>query len=219
MHVTDHGVRAAAALAVILMLPSCSSGTPTAAETPKASGAGGTGTAPNPAARLTFSGGQESARIGPYTQVYATPLPANAAQARVIKDFRAAQILWGESNEALRPVAPILAYVTGIARHDLMTALAAGRTRHLAPAGTERFFRTRVVALSGSSATVTTCDDGSKYREQNPRTGKINPAYSQHPGQAYAFESWHLVLRSGRWAIAAFSVASLPDSRALPCQP
>lgn len=219
MHVNDHGVRAAAVLAVILMLSACSSGTPTAADTPKTSREGGTGTAPNPAARLTFSGGKESARIGPYAQVYVAPLPANAAQARVIKDFRAAQILWGESNEARRPVAPILAYVTGIAQRDLMTALAAGRARHIVPAGTERFFRTRVVTLSGSTATVTTCDDTSEYREQDPRTGKINPAYTPPPDKAYVFESWHLLLRSGRWALAAFPFAILPDSRALPCQP
>jgi hypothetical protein len=219
MHVNDHHVRAATFLAVIFMLAACSSGAPTASDTPEASSAGDTGTAQIPAAKLTFSGGQESARIGPYTQVFATPLPASAAQAKVIKDFRAGQILWGQSNEALRPVAPVLAYVVGTARHNLMSALAAGRKRHLVPAGTERFFKTRVVALSGSSATVTTCDDGSKYREQNPRTGTINPAYTPGPNQAYAFVSWDLVLRSGRWALAAFTFAVLPDSRARPCQP
>jgi hypothetical protein len=219
MHVNDHGVRAAAVLAVILMLSACSPGTPTAAGTPKTSGESGTGMAPNPAARVTFSGGKELARIGPYAQVYVAALPASAARAKVIKDFRAAQILWGESNEALRPVAPILAYVTGTARRDLMTALAAGRARHVVPAGTERFFRTRIVTLSGSSATVTTCDDTSEYREQDPRTGKIDPAYTPPPDKAYVFESWHLVLRSGHWVLAAFSLAFLPDSRALPCQP
>jgi hypothetical protein len=223
VHVNDHGVLAAAGLGVILMLSACSSGAPSAAHTPRPSGAGATGMTPkptaSPAARLAFSRGQESARIGPYTQVYVTPMPANAAQARVIKDFRTAQILWGESNEALRPVTPVLAYVTGIARRDLMAALAAGRTRHLLPAGTERFFRTRVAALSGSTATVTTCDDASKYREQNPRTGKINSAYTPNRHTAYTFETWHLALWSGRWTLAAFSFASLPDSRALPCQP
>jgi len=219
MHVNEHGVRAAAVLAAIFMLAACGSGAPTATDTPKASSAAGTGTATNPVARLTFRGGQESARIGPYTQVYLTPLPSNAAQARVIKDFRAGQILWAESNEALRPVAPILSYVTGVARHDLMSALAAGRERHLVPAGTERFFQTRVVALSGNNATVTTCDDSRKFRQQNPRTGIVNPAYTPRPDQAFVFESWQLVLRSRRWALAAFSLAVLPDSRARPCQP
>jgi hypothetical protein len=215
MRVNDHGARAAAVLAVILMLAACNSSTPTAP------GSRRSGTAPSPAAslsaRLTFSGGQETARMGRYTQVFATPLPANPAQARVIRDFRTAQILWGESNEALHPVAPVLAYVTGIAQEHLMAALASGREFDQVPAGTERFFLTRVAALSASRATVTTCDDASKFRQQNPRTGRPYP--KAPPDQQYLFESWQLAPRSGHWAIVAFSLAVLPNSQALPCQP
>jgi hypothetical protein len=217
------GIRAAVVLpalaALVGMLSACSSAAPTANGTPAASGTGGASAAPSLAARLTFSGGQESARIGPYTQVYATPLPGSAAQAKVIRDFRIAQILWGESNEARRPVPPVLAYVTGAARHDLMAALAAGRQRQLVPAGTERFFSTRVAVPSAASATVTTCDDASRYREQNPSTGKVNPAFSPPRHLAYSFEVWHLVPQSGHWAIASFTIAFLPDPRAHPCQP
>ncbi|MDR2987297.1 MAG: hypothetical protein LBV34_20920 [Nocardiopsaceae bacterium] len=146
-------------------------------------------------------------------------MPASAARARVIKDFRAGQILWGESNEALRPVSPVLTYVVGTARHNFMAALAAGRKRHLVPAGTERFFKTRVVALFGSTATVITCDDGSKYRQLDPRTGTIDTALTPGPDEAYTFISWDMVLRSGHWAIARFTFVSLPDSRARSCQP
>lgn len=196
-----------------LTVTACGSGKPAAAE--RTAGPVPAGT-PRPAA----GGGPETIRIGPYTQVWDGPLPADPARAAVISDFRAGQILWARSNEALRPVAPILGYLTGVARRDFFAALAAGRARQVVPAGTERYFLTRVAALTGTTATVTTCDDGSRYRAQNPRTGQVNPAYSpQSKAQAYVFMAWHLVRQSGRWVMASFSVATLPDLRALPCQP
>ena len=164
-------------------------------------------------------GPPESVRIGPYTQVFATALPTNAAQAKVMEGFREAQVLWIRSDSAMHLVAPVTSYVTGQARTDLTGAVTAGRTNDLVPAGTDRFFMTRVTAIADRSATVATCDDGSKYREENPGTGRINPAYTAPADQAYLFETWHMAQLSGHWAIASFSLITLPDRRAQPCQP
>jgi hypothetical protein len=161
----------------------------------------------------------ESVRIGPYTQVFATGLPAGRAQAGVVSGFRQAQILWERSNNAWRLVAPVTDYVTGRALTELTAAIAAGRQRHLVPSGTDRFFRTRVAALSGASATVVTCDDGSKFREQDPRTGQVDEASAPRASQSYLFETWQLVRHAGHWAIASFTLTGLPASQARACQP
>ena len=91
--------------------------------------------------------------------------------------------------------------------------------RDLVPAGADRFFLTRVTAIAGSRATLTTCDDGSKFKEENPRTGKVDARFLPSPGQAYVFETWRMVRLSGHWAITALSVATLPSRTAEPCQP
>ncbi len=206
--------RTALALCGLLALAACSPGKPAAA-------AGRSiGPAPAGTGRPAASAVRKSIRIGPYTQIWAGPLPADPAQATVISDFRTAQILWGRSNEALHPVAPVMSYVTGVARRDLLTALAAGRSRELVPAGTERFYLTRVAALDAGSATVTTCDDGSRYREEDPRTGRVDPASTAYPlSRDYTFMTWRMVRQGGHWAIASFSIAYLPDQRAAVCQP
>jgi hypothetical protein len=151
--------------------------------------------------------------------VFATPLPTNAAQAKVIVGFRAGQILWDKSDIAWRLVAPVTDYVTGDALKHLIAAMTAGKTHDLVPAGTDRYFMTRVTAITGRSAIVTTCDDGSKFTSDNPHTGQEVPGFKAPPNQAYIFETWHMVQLSGHWAITAFSLATLPDSRAAPCQP
>lgn len=156
-------------------------------------------------------------RIGPYTQVYSTPLPQDPAQARVIADFRTAQTLWGKSNEALRMVAPVAGYVTGKALSDLNGALKTANSNDYVPAGIERFFSTRVTQISKSGATITTCDDGSKYRTRNLRTGEDLPP--PPASQLYILLTWDMVPLAGHWAIANFSVISLPDHRAAVCQP
>jgi hypothetical protein len=165
------------------------------------------------------SASAESVRIGPYTEVFATPLPANPAQAKVMKGFRQAQVLWNQSVSAWRLVAPVTDYVTGDALTHLIAAVTAGKQQDLVPAGTDRLFMTRVTGLTGRSATVTTCDDGSKFEEENPRTGAVDAAYAPQPDQAYLFETWHMVQLSGHWAITAFSLANLPNPSAAPCQP
>jgi hypothetical protein len=161
----------------------------------------------------------ESVRIGPYTQVFATPLPADPAQADVISGFRHAWILWERSTNAWRLVAPVTDYVTGHALINLLAAVAAGKAHHLVPAGTDRLFMTHVTAITRSAATVTTCDDATKFREENPRTGKVDPASISPPDQAYLFVTSNLTRLQGHWALTALSVAVPPDPRADPCQP
>jgi hypothetical protein len=161
----------------------------------------------------------ESVRIGSYTQVFATALPSDHAQATVMRGFRQAQILWEKSNVQWHLVAPVTDYVTGHALTELTAAVAAGRQHHLVPSGADRFFRTRVTALTGTTATVVTCDDGSKFRERDQRTGQVDEASAPKPGQAYLYETWQMVRRSGHWAISAFTLSGLPSAAARACQP
>jgi hypothetical protein len=80
-------------------------------------------------------------------------------------------------------------------------------------------FKTRVAVISGTGATITTCDDGSKFEEVNLRTGAPDPVYSATATQQYLFETWQMIRLGGHWAIAAVSAVTLPGSRAKPCQP
>jgi hypothetical protein len=116
-------------------------------------------------------------------------------------------------------VRPVRDYVTGQALTHLTSAMKANQARDLVPAGVDRFFMTRVTAITGRNATLATCDDGSKFKEENPRTGKVDVGFMPTPGQSYLFETWRMVRLSGHWAIAALSVASLPSRSAEPCQP
>jgi hypothetical protein len=80
-------------------------------------------------------------------------------------------------------------------------------------------FKTHVTILSARSATVATCDDGSKLREKNRRTGRVDAQLLAPPDQQYMFVTWRMVRLSGRWAISGFSLASLPAPAAQHCQP
>jgi len=157
--------------------------------------------------------------VGRYTQVFASPLPANPAQAAVVEGFREGWVLWNKSQNARRLVPPVREYVTGQALSHLAATVKAGKARDLVPAGVDRFFMTRVTAITGRNAIVATCDDGSKFKEENPRTGKVDVSFLPSPGQAYVFETWRMVQLSGHWAITAFSLATLPSRSAEPCQP
>jgi hypothetical protein len=204
------GAVLACCLSGLLAVSACGSGPARPASTPAASRAPGT-TAP-----AAPGSSAESVRIGPYTQVFATPLPANPAQAKVMAGFREAQTLWDKSDYTWHLSAPVKEYVTGQALTHLIAAVTASRAHHLVPAGTERFFMTHVSGITGSTATVTTCDDGSKVTEENRQTGAT---YTTPPGQAYIFETWRMVKLSGHWAVTAFSLAVPPSARAAPCQP
>jgi hypothetical protein len=51
-----------------------------------------------PPARVSF---------GPFSEVFATAVPTEPAQARIIADFREAMILWDKSGEDRVMVSPI----------------------------------------------------------------------------------------------------------------
>src|SRR5258708_2299061 len=72
-----------------------------------------------------------SVHIGGYTQVFASPLPANRAQARVVQDFREGQVLWGKSVIAWHLVPPVRGYVTGQALTHLIAAANTGKAHDL----------------------------------------------------------------------------------------
>jgi hypothetical protein len=197
-------------LSGLLTVSACGSG-----KTPPAAAAG-TSRAPSTTASAAPGGSTPSVHIGPYTQEFATPLPADPAQAKVIEGFREAQTLWDKSDYTWRLAAPVKQYVTGQALTHLIAAVTASRAHHLVPAGTERFFLTHASGITGGTATVTTCDDGSEVKEENRQTGAT---YTTPPAQAYIFETWHMVKLSGHWDVAAFSLAIPPSPRAAPCQP
>jgi hypothetical protein len=161
----------------------------------------------------------KTVHVGRYTQIFDTPLPADQAQASVVEGFRTAMILWDKSQENLMLVSPVTAYVTGSALRGLKASLVQTKADEVVPGGADRLFRTRVAVISGTGATITTCDDGSMFEEVNPSTGVPDPAYSATATQQYLFETWQMVRHGGHWAISAVSPVTLPDSRAKPCQP
>lgn len=176
-------------------------------------GHAGTGSAASP------SSSEESVQLGPFTEVYDSPLPADPAQAKIIEDFRQGFTLWMKSDVEMSFVSPVTNYVTGHALTDMTHAVAAGKAHNRVPAGTDRLFLTQVTAMTDTTATLTTCEDGTKYREENPDTGEIDPAYTPQPGQEYVLETWQMVRRSGNWAISDFSYAGSSDPSAAACQP
>jgi hypothetical protein len=160
-------------------------------------------------------------RVGRLTEIFATPLPANPAQASVVEDFRTGEILWDKSQENQKLVSPVADYVTGPALIALNTTIARGLTKgqEIVPAGVDRNFMTKVTAISAASATVTTCDDGSKFQEVNPTTGVVNKTYNPTPDQEYIFVTWQMTRLDGRWAVSKVTAANLPNALAKPCQP
>lgn len=163
--------------------------------------------------------GLESVRIGPYTQVFGSAPSADPVRALAVQGFRKGMILWDRSEFALRLVAPVRDYVTGQALSALIAGMRFGRERDVVPAGTDRLFMTRVASAAGSRAVITTCDDGSRFREQNRRTGRVNPALTAEPQQQYISETWRMGLLHGHWAITGLTLASLPSQSAERCQP
>jgi hypothetical protein len=178
----------------------------------------GCGSSGGPAAAKSST---ESIRVGHLLEIFDGPLPADSAQAKVINGFRAGLILWDKSQEAQKLVSPVTSDVTGTALNNLKETLTRELTpgQQSVPAGVDRNFKTQVTALSGASATVTTCDDGSKFDEVNPSTGVVNPAYNATPDEEYFFVKWQMTQLDGHWAISGVTVANLPNALAKPCQP
>ena len=208
---TRFGILTVLCLAGLLALSACDSGhaaSPGAVSTRSAAGR-----AASPAA----SAPPLAVRIGRYTQEFATPLPANPAQARVIEGFRESQILWERSNGAWHLVAPVTDYVTGRALVYLRQAMRSNKKLDLKIAGMDRFFNIRVTEITGRRATVTSCDDGRKIKEVDARTGRVDPQTVSPPDKAYLFEIWQLVKHSGHWALASFTVDQPPNILAEQC--
>ena len=200
-----------------LLTAGCSSGSPAVTKATIAATAATTATTATTAKVTT-----ETVRVGRLTEIFATPLPADSAQASVIEGFRTGLILWDRSQEEQRLVPPVTSDVTGAALVNLKKSLTRELTpgQLIVPAGSDRNFKTRVTALTGASATVTTCDDGSKFEEVNPGTGVVNKAYSATtPDQEYIFVTWQMTRLDGHWAISVVAPVSLPNALAKPCQP
>ena len=67
---------------------------------------------------------------------------------------------------------------------------------------------------------ITSCDDASKYVEQNPRTGVVNPSSEHLPtDEVYVFETWGMTRLDGHWAIKAIAVASPGSAAGKSCLP
>jgi hypothetical protein len=196
----------------LLALPACSSGTHPPAAVTTSAPAASAGTT-SPAAPVT------SVRIGRFTQEFATPLPADQAQAKIIEGWREAQILWSKSLIAWRLVPGVTGYVTGVARNHLLGAISYGKQNDAVPAGADRMFMTSVTSVEPTAATITTCDDGSRFAEVNPKTGAVNQAFATPADHQYLYETWHMVPVGGHWAIGSFTLATLPAAAARHCQP
>lgn len=167
----------------------------------------------------TASASPTKVHVGRFTEEFAGAVPASPAQAQVIDGFREAEVLWDKSEEALKLVPPVTQFVIGDALSHLNRAIAFDKQQGVLIAGTDEFFKTTVTRLRANSATVTTCDNGGKITGVSVLTGKVNSAFSTPPNQAYALEYWNMVRRAGHWAISSFSLFSLPNARAKPCQP
>jgi hypothetical protein len=161
----------------------------------------------------------ETVRVGRLTEIFDTPLPANPAQAGVVAGFRADTIVWDQSQDGLASASRVMAYVTGDALQNLADADVYMKRGKIVPGGTDRLFKTRVTMVSAMSATITTCDDGSKFELVNPSTGVPDPADAAPEDQQYGFETWQMVRLDGLWVLSSVLPVNLPDPRAKPCQP
>jgi hypothetical protein len=195
-----------------LLVSACGSGSPAATgnTASRTAAASTTSTEQTGPARVAT----QTVRIGRFTQVFDASLLADPVQASAVEGFRAAMVLWDESQEDLTLVPQVTAYVTAGALDDLRGSLVRTKAQDVILGGTDRFFKTSVTGISATSATITTCDDGSKFEEVNPGTGVPDPVYSAPPDQQYVFETWQMVWLDGRWAISVVTPVTLPGSLA-----
>jgi hypothetical protein len=159
-------------------------------------------------------------QIGKFTEEFTTPLPTNSAELKVAADFREAMVLWDLSQEKRALVPPVTSYITSNMLATLKQTLTTFKKQNEIPAGTDRFFKTTVVAVTSPTATVTSCDDGSKYTEINSVTGVVDPAFVNVPlDQQYIFVTWNMTLRAGHWSLASISALTPPAAAAKQCLP
>jgi hypothetical protein len=164
----------------VLVLSACGASKPSQATTPSSTSPAARPTAASPAAARPTVGSSQAAstRIGPYTQIFATPLPASPAKAKVSQGFEMAEILWAKSEYAWRPVPPVTKYVTGPALAHLMAATSSLKANDVVPAGTDRSSGRRAsapgpgarVAASGHTARARPAQQVSPGR-RSPRAG------------------------------------------------
>jgi hypothetical protein len=204
-------------LANLIALSSCSSGaTPTTSKVSAAS-PHPTGSAESLSPSTSpASGASVSVRISSrYTEVFATPLPADPVQTAVISGFRKSQILWDQSSVALRVVGMTREYVTGKALMSLYRVLQSFTKNNLVPVGVDRLFDTKITSLTADSATVTSCDDGTGYNVADRTTGQTESPVPL--SQQYAFAVFTMRPVDGRWAISSVRAITYPDQRVKAC--
>jgi hypothetical protein len=193
-------VRAAACLALVasglIALTACSSGSPSP---------GATGGPP-----LTVHVSSK------YTEEFATPVPAGSTQAAVISGWRESQVIWDQATITLHKPATTTEYITKNALGTLDKAVQGLTEANLVPVGTDRFFDTKITSMATNSATVTSCDDGSRYEMDDRTTGK-----QQSPtplSQDYLYVVFDMIPLDGRWALSSLTVVENPDKRAKACE-
>jgi hypothetical protein len=217
----DRSICLTAGAAVFLLVVACSAAKPAAGKPTSTA----TSASPTPTATANASTAVPAAtariRVGgfEFVQEFAASTVAGPEQVAVIERFREAQILWEKSSLAGKLIAPVSEYVTGQALNHLVLAISFAESKDVAPAGTDRMFMTRVTSFSAAAATVTTCDDGSKYESVDRRTGKVILSLAAPPDQQYLLEAWHMAKVGEGWAISSFTVTSLPTASAKQCQP
>jgi hypothetical protein len=164
--------------------------------------------------------GPNTVRMGRFTEVFATPLPTVAAEVSVASDFREAMLLWDDSQERRTLVAPVTSYVTGDALKNLRLTITRFAQEDEVPAGTDRFFKTTVVAVTSPTAMVTSCDDGSKDTMIKLATNTVDPSWVNLPlDQQYVYVTWDMALHAGHWAITSISALNPPAAAAKQCLP
>ena len=206
----------------LIALSSCSSGQPA----PAASKSSATSPTPGGSAEspgLSPATGASPAGAAPlsvpissrYSEVFATPLPADPAQAAVIAGFRKSQILWDQSTVALRVVATTTEYVTGGALTSLDKVLRSFTQNNLVPVGVDRLFDTKITSRTADGATLTSCDDGTRYNVADRATGQAEPPAPA--SQEYAFATFTMRPVDSRWALSSVTAVTIPDQRVKAC--
>lgn len=205
------------AIAVLPLTAACGSGGSPASGGPAATRAPAPSISAPPGSVVAGPG---IVRMGRFTEIFSTPLPSSAAETKVAADFREAMVLWDLSQEKRTLVPPVGSYVTGDALAILKKTLSAFKKQDLIPAGTDILFKTTVVAVTSPTATVTSCDDGSKYTEINPDTGAVDPSFANIPrDEQYPYVTWDMTLRAGHWTLSSVSALNAPAAAAKQCLP
>jgi hypothetical protein len=87
-------------------------------------------------------------------------------------------------------VSAAAAYVTGAAVHNFVTAVASALVEGI-PSDWERLFKTRVTVKPATSATISTCDDGSKTACHAPPSGGACSSATRCAGTSHPVDFHH----------------------------